>query len=58
MIKAAKAHALINNRSTPDIDDVKSMIKPVLRHRIIPNFNAEAEGLTRDDLLDEMLNLL
>jgi len=31
------------------------MIKPVLRHRIIPNFNAEAEGLSRDDILDEIL---
>ncbi len=58
LISAAKAHALINNRTTPDIEDIKSMIKPVLRHRIIPNFNAEAEGLSRDDILDEILHSL
>lgn len=55
LISAAKACALINGRFTPEINDVKSMIKPVLRHRIIPNFNAEAEELTRDDILDEIL---
>jgi len=58
LISAAKANALINGRVTPEIDDIKSMIKPVLRHRIIPNFNAEAEGLTRDDILDDILTLL
>ena len=55
LISAAKACALINGRFTPEINDVNSMIKPVLRHRIIPNFNAEAEELTRDDILDEIL---
>jgi len=34
------------------------MIKPVLRHRIIPNFNAEAEELSRDDILDKILTLI
>ena len=58
LINAAKANALINSRTTPDIEDIKCMIKPILRHRIIPNFNAEAEGLTRDNILDEILNLL
>ena len=55
LISAAKACALINGRTTPEINDIKLMIKPVLRHRIIPNFNAEAEGLSRDDILDEIL---
>ena len=58
LISASKAYALINGRFTPEIDDIKCMIKPVLRHRIIPNFNAEAEGLSSDDILDEILNLL
>ena len=58
LISAAKANALINGKATPDIDDIKLMIKPVLRHRIIPNFNAEAEGLSRDNILDEILNSL
>ena len=58
LISAAKANALINGKATPDIDDIKLMIKPVLRHRIIPNFNAEAEGLSRDNILDEILSSL
>jgi len=58
LISAAKANALINGRFTPEVNDVKLMIKPVLRHRIIPNFNAEAEGLSRDDILDEILTLM
>ena len=56
LIMAAKAHALLNNKTTPEISDVQYIIKPVLRHRIIPNFNAESEGLTCDDILDYLLN--
>ena len=52
LIIAAKAHAVLNNRTTPDIMDVKNVIKPVLRHRIIPNFNAESEQIYSDDILD------
>lgn len=55
LILAAKANAVLTNRTTPDIADVQSMIKPVLRHRIIPNFNAESEGVTSDDILDLIL---
>ena len=55
LILAAKAKAILSNKPTPDIDDIISVIKPVLRHRIIPNFNAEAEGIKRDDILDELL---
>jgi MoxR-like ATPase len=55
LILAAKAHALMNNRTTPEIEDIKYVIKPVLRHRIIPNFNAEADGLSCDDILDYLL---
>ena len=53
----AKARALLDGRTTPDIDDVKSMIKPVLRHRIIPNFNAEADGISKDMILDQLIEL-
>jgi MoxR-like ATPase len=56
LIMGAKARAVLDNRTTPDIADVQSMIKPVLRHRIIPNFNAEADGITRDDILDQLMN--
>ena len=58
LISAAKACALINGRFTPEINDVNSMIKPVLRHRIIPNFNAETEGISKDSILDELMNLI
>ena len=57
LILGAKAKALLDGRTTPDIDDVKSMIKPVLRHRIIPNFNAEADGISRDMILDQLMEL-
>ena len=57
LILAAKAHAILNENSTPEINDIKAVIKPVLRHRIIPNFNAEAEGIKRDDILDELLSI-
>ena len=56
LINAAKANALITGRTTPDVDDVKAMVKPILRHRIIPNFNAEADGMNADDILDYLIN--
>ena len=43
-------------KATPDIDDVKKVAIPVLRHRIILNFNAEAEGIKIDDVLNELSN--
>ena len=55
LILAAKAKALLEGRTTPDISDVQHMINPVLRHRIIPNFNAEADGISRDNILEKIL---
>ena len=55
LILAAKAKALLDGRTTPDISDVQQMLNPVLRHRIIPNFNAEADGITRDNILEKLL---
>ena len=55
LILAAKAKALMSEKTTPDINDVKNILKPVLRHRIVPNFNAEAEGKTKDTIIDELL---
>ena len=56
LILAAKAKALLSGKSTPDIEDVNSMVKPVLRHRIVPNFNAEAEGITKDTIIDQLIS--
>jgi len=54
LILAAKAQALLSGKATPDIEDVKKVSAPVLRHRIILNFNAEAEGIKIDDVLKEL----
>ena len=51
LILGAKALALMDGRSTPLIQDVQRISIPVLRHRIVPNFNAEAEGISAVDLI-------
>ncbi len=55
LILGAKARAILDGRPTPDIEDIKALTLPVLRHRIITNFNAEAEGLSTDDILTKLL---
>ena len=54
LILAAKTKAIVEGRYTPKIDDVKSVLVPVLRHRIIPNFNAEAEGINSVDIINHL----
>ncbi len=54
LVLAAKTKAIVEGRYTPNIDDVKSVLVPVLRHRIIPNFNAEAEGITSVDIINKL----
>jgi MoxR-like ATPase len=51
----AKARALLGGRYAVSFDDVRSIARPVLKHRIIMNFHAEAEGITPDDAIDELL---
>ena len=55
LVLAAKAKAILDGRPTPDIKDVQSLVAPILRHRVLPNFNAEAEGLKIEDILDKLL---
>jgi MoxR-like ATPase len=55
MTLGAKALALINGRITPSFEDVKAVSKLVLRHRIIPNFNAEADGISIEAILDDLV---
>lgn len=55
MILGAKTRAILHGRLTPDIADVKAVAHPVLRHRIITSFNAEAEGITTDDIIKHIL---
>jgi MoxR-like ATPase len=54
LIIAAKTKAIMDGRYTPNIDDVKNSLIPVLRHRIIPNFNAEADGITSLDIINRL----
>jgi MoxR-like ATPase len=55
LILASKCHALIRGKYSPDIEDVKAVAVPVLRHRIVRNFKAEAQGLTTETLIKEIL---
>ncbi len=55
MILAAKTRAITTGRFTPNIDDVKAAMVPVLRHRIITNFNAEAEGVSSVDVIKKLV---
>ena len=54
LILAAKAKAVCDGRFTPNIDDVKSVLIPVLGHRIITNFNAEAEGINSVEVIKKI----
>ncbi len=54
LILAAKAKAIIEGRFTPNIDDVKTSFIPVLRHRIITNFSAEAEGINSLEIINRL----
>ncbi len=56
LILGAKAKAILDGRPTADIDDVKSLSLPVLRHRVLPNFNAEAEGVSVDDIINRIIS--
>ena len=55
MTLGAKAKALIEGRITPSFDDVKAVSKLVLRHRVIPNFNAEADGISVEAILNDLV---
>jgi len=55
LITGAKFNALISGKYSPDIEDVQSVAKPILRHRILRNFKAEAEGITVDYIINELL---
>jgi MoxR-like ATPase len=55
LILGAKALAALDGRLTPLIDDVRRMSTPVLRHRIVANFNAEADGVSPVDIIDRLL---
>ena len=55
MVLGGKARALLHGRAHVSFDDIKSLAHPVLRHRVLINYRAEADGLIVDDLVDRLL---
>jgi MoxR-like ATPase len=55
LVMGAKCNALLSGKYSPDIADVQAIAKPVLRHRIVRNFKAEADGITVDQLIEKLL---
>jgi MoxR-like ATPase len=55
-VLTAKVAALLDKRINLSFEDIRAVIKPALRHRLILNFQAEADGVTADDLLEEVRN--
>lgn len=55
LILAAKSHAAVNGKFSPDIEDVQAVAPGILRHRVIKNYKAEAEGITIEKIIDSLL---
>lgn len=55
LVIGAKCHAAINGKYSPDIEDVKAVAQPILRHRIVRNYKAEAEGYSIEDIINELM---
>ena len=55
LIVGAKTHAAIHGKYSPDIEDVQHVALPILRHRIVKNYKAEAEGITVDDIITKLM---
>ncbi len=55
LILGAKCHAAIDGKYSPDIEDIKAVAHAVLRHRIIRNYKAEAEGIRVEDIIDHLI---
>ena len=55
LVLGAKCNALLKGNYSPDIEDVKAVAKPTLRHRLVKNFKAEAEGYSVDSIIEKLL---
>ncbi len=55
LIIGAKTHAAIHGKFSPDIEDIKAVALPILRHRIVRNYKAEAEGISLDDIIIKLM---
>lgn len=52
LVLGAKCHAVLNGKYSPDIEDVRAVAKPILRHRIVRSYHAEADGISTDDIIE------
>lgn len=55
LILAAKAHSIVNGKFSPDIENVQAVAIGILRHRVIKNYKAEAEGITEENIISQLL---
>lgn len=55
LIVGAKCYAALHGKYSPDIEDVKAIAKPILRHRLVRNYRADAEGYSMDRIIEELL---
>ncbi|HEX9971502.1 MAG TPA: MoxR family ATPase, partial [bacterium] len=55
LVLGAKTRAILDGRPTPNITDIKAVAKPVLRHRLVTNFSAEADGVGTIEIIDRLL---
>ncbi|MCP3165485.1 MULTISPECIES: AAA family ATPase [Myxococcus] len=58
LVLAAKARAILHGRFVATVEDVRALSRPVLRHRVLPNFTAESEGITSVKLIDQLLTVV
>ena len=58
LVLGAKAKSILEGRPTPNINDIRDLALPILRHRVLPNFNAEAEGMKVEDILNQLLDTI
>ena len=58
LILGGKARAILHGRLHVTTDDIKAVAHPVLRHRLVTTFNADAEGITTDTIIDRLLSAI
>jgi len=58
LLRSAKARAALQGRPTPELEDLKKMAHPILRHRILPSFSAEAKHIDSDSIIDHLIENL
>jgi len=55
LVLGAKCNAILSGKYSPDIEDIQAIAKPTLRHRVVRNFKAEAEGVSIDQIIEDIL---